>query len=136
MNTLELLEYRLRQEFFLRLGGHRGPEHPTEGLNYFLPFLSSFLPSFFLFRAVLAAHGGSQARGRMGAVATSLHHSSRQLGIQAASSTYISAHGIDESLTHWARPGIEPASSWILVGFVTAQPPRELPEIDFFRFHI
>ena len=30
------------------------------------------------------------------------------------------------SPTHWARPGIEPASSWLLVGFVTAQPWQEL----------
>ena len=26
------------------------------------------------------------------------------------------------SLTHWARPGIEPVSSWILFGFVTTEP--------------
>ena len=31
-----------------------------------------------------------------------------------------------ESLTHWARPGIEPESSWILVGFVTTEPQQEL----------
>ena len=28
------------------------------------------------------------------------------------------AHGNARSLTHWARPGIEHATSWILVGFV------------------
>ena len=39
-----------------------------------------------------------------------LHHSSGQTG----------------SLTHWVRPGIEPTSSRILVGFVT-EPWRELP---------
>ena len=27
-----------------------------------------------------------------------------------------------DPLTHWARPGIEAAYSWILVGFVTAEP--------------
>ena len=32
------------------------------------------------------------------------------------------------SLTHWARPGIEPASSWILVSFVSAAPQGELPD--------
>ena len=35
------------------------------------------------------------------------------------------------SQEHWIlnplRPGIEPVSSWILVGFVTAEPQRELP---------
>ena len=29
-------------------------------------------------------------------------------------------------LNHWVRPRIEPSSSWILVGFVSAEPPREL----------
>ena len=32
-----------------------------------------------------------------------------------------------ESFTHWARPGIEPASSWLLVGFLTTEPRWELP---------
>ena len=32
---------------------------------------------------------------------------------------YATAHGNAASLTHWARPGIKPASSWILVGFLT-----------------
>ncbi len=41
-----------------------------------------------------------------------LHHSSQQ----------------HRSLTHWARPGIEPASSRMLVGFSTAEPQGELPE--------
>ena len=31
------------------------------------------------------------------------------------------------SLTHWAGPGIKPESWWILVGFITAKPQRELP---------
>ena len=40
--------------------------------------------------------------------------------------TYDTAHGNIRSLTHWARPGIEFASSWILVGLITAKPQREL----------
>ena len=36
-------------------------------------FLEAFF--FFLFRAVPAAYGGSQARGQIGAVATGLHRS-------------------------------------------------------------
>ena len=38
-----------------------------------------------------------------------LHHSSQQCRV----------------LTCWARPGIEPKSLWILVGFVTTEPQRE-----------
>ena len=33
------------------------------------------------------------------------------------------------SLTHWARPGIEPASSWLLVSFVSTEPWGELPSL-------
>ena len=35
----------------------------------------SFFFSFFFFRAIPVAHGGSQARGQMGATASSLDHS-------------------------------------------------------------
>ena len=34
---------------------------------------------------------------------------------QATSVTYTTGHGTTRSLTHWASPGIEPASSWMLV---------------------
>ena len=46
--------------------------------------------------------------------------------IQAASATYTAAHGNARSLTHWARPGIESSTSWLLVGFVSTAPRREL----------
>ena len=41
-------------------------------------------------------------------------------------STYTSVHSSTGSLTHWVRPGIKPSSSWILVGFVTAERQWEL----------
>ena len=44
-----------------------------------------------------------------------------QRGIRAASVTYTIAHGNAGSLTHCVRPGIELVSSWVLVGFVTAE---------------
>ena len=56
------------------------------------------------------AYGSFQARGQIVAVADSLHHSHRNVG----------------SLTHRARPGIELASSWMLVRFVSAEPQWEL----------
>ena len=37
------------------------------------------------------------------------------------------AHSHARSLTHWARPGLEPASSWILAKFISAEPQRERP---------
>ena len=41
--------------------------------------------------------------------------------------TYTIAHGNARSLTHWVRPGIQSASSWMLVKFVSSEPWWELP---------
>ena len=42
----------------------------------------------------------------------------QQCEIQATSVTYTTAQGYARSFTHWVRPGIEPTSSWMLVGFL------------------
>ena len=55
----------------------------------------------------------------------------QQHEIQATSVTYTMAHGNNRSLTHWARPGIKPASSWILVWFIFTAPQWELPVLYF-----
>ena len=47
--------------------------------------------------------------------------------IWAMSTTCTTAHGNAGSLTHWVRLGVEPASSWILVGFASSVPQQELP---------
>ena len=82
--------------------------------------MSDFFFFLFLFRPEPVAYGHSQARGQVRAVAAGLH----QCGIRATSVTYTTAQS--QSLTHWARSGIEPVSSWLLVGFVTAELWREL----------
>ena len=41
------------------------------------------------------------------------------LGIGAMSVTYTTVHGNTRSLTHWARPGIEPPTSWFLDSLTT-----------------
>ena len=46
--------------------------------------------------------------------------------------TYTTAHGNTGSLTHWARPGVEPPNLWLLVGFVSAALQWELL---IFHFH-
>ena len=86
----------------------------------FLPSKFYLPESFFffcLFRAILAAYGGSQARGQIRAVAARLHHISQQCRI----------------LTHWARTGIKPTSSWILVRGISAEPQLELPSLNIFN---
>ena len=84
------------------------------GLLWFFFFFFFFVFS----RAIPAACGGSQARGRIRAIAAGLRQSPQQHGIPAASAAYPTAHGNAGSLTHGARPGIELASSWFLVRFV------------------
>ena len=91
-------------------------------IGFFLSSFFFFFLSFYIFRAAPKAHGCSQVRGSPGATAASLHHS----------------HGNAGSLTHWARPGIKPISSWILAGFITCWAtvgtPRQTVIFLIFRF--
>ena len=77
--------------------------------------------------------GGSQTRGRIGAIAVGLHHSNSHShsnrGSELTLVTYTTAHGIIVSLTHLVRPEIETVFSWILVRFISAEPQWELPSI-------
>ena len=78
-----------------------------------------------VFRATV--YGGSQTGGWNGAAATGLHHSHSNTGSEPClQPTYITGHGNAGSLTLWASPGIQPASSWILVGVVTAELQQKL----------
>ena len=52
------------------------------------------------------------------------------------SATYTTAHGKIRSLTHSARPGIEPKTSWILAGVISTEPQWELPRTAFLIFCI
>ena len=80
-------------------------------------FFFFLLLVFCLFRATPTARGGSQARGPIGAVATRLHQS------QMSDPRWLCNphHGSQQagSLTHWARPEIEPTTSWFPVRFVS-----------------
>ena len=100
----------------------------------FFCFLVAGFFFFCLFRATPLVYGGSQARGQIRAVATGLHynHSSRRYEpcLQPTSELVANAR----SLTHWAIPGMEPASSWILVRFVSTEPQWELKDEIFLFF--
>ena len=54
-----------------------------------------------------------------------------QCRIQTTSATYTTVHGTTRSLTQWARAGVEPASPWILVRFITAESRWTLSEYIF-----
>ena len=74
----------------------------------------SFL--YYFFGGACGAYVSSQARGWIRAAAAGLCHSHSNVG----------------SLTQWARPGIGPASSWILVGFITHWATMETPRDQLF----
>ena len=90
------------------------------------PFLFFLFYYFFVFLPFLgplpAAYGGSQAKGLMEAVATGLHQSHSYTG-----SELTTAHGNTRSLAHWARPEIQPATPWFLVGYVNYCHDRNSP---------
>ena len=105
-------------------------------LGEVLPKEKQFLFFFFfflLFRATPTAYGCSQSSSLIGVTAAGLHHR-QQLQIRAASVTYTIAHGNAGSLTHCTRPGIEPETSWFLVGFVSAAPRRNSRKSSFRSF--
>ena len=88
--------------------------------------------NFCFFRAAPVAYAGSQARGSNPSCNLQPMPKPQQCQIQATSATYTTAHGNTRSLTHWARPGIEPATSCLLVGFVSPAPRWELRHFFFF----
>ena len=84
-----------------------------------------FCPFFFflLFRATTVAYGISKTRGRNWAGAAGLHHSHSNMGSEPCLQPI-------SQLT--AMPDIKPASSWIIVGFITTEPQWELLFCPFF----
>ena len=92
-----------------------------------LAFHESFLFCFVL--VFLGPHLQYMEVPRLGSNWSYSHRPTPQLqqhGIWAMSATYTMAHGNTRSLTHWARPGIKPSSSWILVRFIYPEPQWQL----------
>ena len=77
---------------------------------FFLPFLGPFPRHMEV---------TPKARGLIGTIATGLHHSHSNTGSEPHLQPYTTTHSNTGSLTHWARPGIEPTTSWFPVGFVS-----------------
>ena len=93
-----------------------------ENIFFLIIFLKVIL-YFCLFRATPMAYGISQAK-----LEQQLPAYTTATAAQDLSCVYhlYSLHGNTRYLTHWVRPGIKLASSWILVRFVTAEPWQEL----------
>ena len=128
-------------------------KRPIWTLCVFCEFCSRWIGWIFYFmylcslsRATPTAYGSSQARGWIGAVATELCHNHSNIRskprLRPAPQLmatwdrshvwdHTTAHSNARSLTHQARPGIEPASSWLLVRFVTTEPQWKLRGLIF-----
>ena len=87
---------------------------------------------FVFFRTTSVAYANSQARGLMGAVAAGLLHSHSNTRSEPHLRPTPQFTATPDPLNHWARPGIESESSWIVVRFVTAEPWWELLISIFF----
>ena len=85
---------------------------------YAIFYLFIYFWSFCLFRATPTAYGGSQARGPIGIVATSLCQSHSNVGSQLRLWPTPQLMAMPDPLAHWVRPGIEAASLWMLVRFI------------------
>ena len=89
---------------------------------------------YFFLWAIPAAYGSFQTRGWIGAVAAGLYHShsNARSKPQLWPTLQVAAMpgcGNAGSFTHWARPGIEPTTSWILVGFIICSATMKTPRI-------
>ena len=85
--------------------------------------------------AAPVAYGGSQARGQIKAVASAYTKTTATPDLSHVCALHCSSwqHQI---LTQWARSGIKPASSWMLVRFVSAEPWRALHVLDIYDLAI
>ena len=80
----------------------------------------------FLFFLFFGLHPQFMEVPRVGVYSCQPTPQPQQRRIQAASSTYTTAHSNAKSLAHCAKPGIEPTTSWFLDGFIFDVPLREL----------
>ena len=86
----------------------------------------SFFFFFFLFRVTPVTYGIPRLGVNQSCTCWPMPQP-QKCRMGAVSVNYTTANGNAGSLTYWARPGIKLKSSWILVGFLTAEPQQELP---------
>ena len=72
------------------------------------------------------ACGSSTPRGQIRVVPFGLCHSHSNAGSESCLLPTPQLMAMPDPLTHWARPGMEHATWWFIVGFVSAEPRWEL----------
>ena len=103
---------------------------PGEFLFHMLIWVSFWqIFLFIFFRATSAAYGSSQVRGQIRAT-YSCWPMPQQVRVRAKSVTSTTAHSNTGSPTHWARPGINPQSSCMLIRFVSTAPNGNSPDFS------
>ena len=97
------------------------PSWCTEGLLNKKRKLRTFIPT---------SYGGSQAKVQTGAAAAATA-TATVTAMQGLSCVCDLHHNSWQHQILKARPGIEPESSWILLGFITTEPQWEYPHPNF-----
>ena len=95
--------------------------------DFLFPKINSFF-FFFCFLGLYLRHMESSWLGSIWNCSCQPMPQPQQWGWQRGIGTTSvnTTHSNTRSLTHWARPGVEPTSSWKLVVFITAEPRWEL----------
>ena len=91
---------------------------PTPHFIIFVPFLKNFNFNFLSFYGCTHSIWRFPGEGSNRGCSCWPQPQPQPHGIRATSVTCTTTHGNARSLAHRGRPGIEPTSSWILVGFV------------------
>ena len=102
---------------------------------YLFIYLFIYFCLFAISWAAPAAYGGSQARGLIGATVASLRQSHSNAGSEPRLRPTPQLTAIPDPQPTEQGQGIEPATSWFLVGFVNHCATTGTP-VPYFRFHI
>ena len=131
-NDFFMLEQFIQSKYaYIPNSGNKGYENRHiywfEKIYFFWERYIYFFSFFFLFRVTPVPYRSSQARGQIRAAATGLCHSHSNTRYEQHLWPTPQLIATARSLTHWAKPGIKPSSSWILVGFVFHWATTETP---------
>ena len=106
-----------------------------EGSWKYSNHIKSLMAFLFFISFLYLAFGGRAAPRHVEVPRLGVQSELQLLGYTTAIATQNPSHIYDlyHSSTHRAMPGIKPASSWILAGFISTEPQRELPGFFIYK---